>query len=153
MASGAVLTKFAERGYALTFREPNATKPLLVAYDVPQFNHVIFFSPSAKCGSLAFHLPSKVLLFLYSSLAYRPLLIFLLLYSLCGRSFLTNSPHAPATKRKPDDSTRTGANADAILRTRVRSNPPTTKHPAHLALPQARGPTHRRTHLRALFWF
>ena len=57
MASGAVLTKFAERGYELTFREPNATKPLLVAYDVPQFNHVIFFSPSAKCMSFAFPPP------------------------------------------------------------------------------------------------
>lgn len=47
-ASAAALTKFVERGYELTFRGPKATEPLLVAYDAPQFNHVVFFSPSAK---------------------------------------------------------------------------------------------------------
>ena len=55
IASAAALTKFAERGYELTFREPKATEPPLVAYDVPQFNHVILFSPSATCASSPVH--------------------------------------------------------------------------------------------------
>ncbi|PVG02191.1 Dolichyl-diphosphooligosaccharide-protein glycosyltransferase 48kDa subunit [Serendipita vermifera] len=36
------------RGYELSFREPKAEKPLLVEYDVPNFDHVIYFTPTTK---------------------------------------------------------------------------------------------------------
>ena len=38
-----------ERGFDLTFREPKAEKPSLTEDDVPQFSHVIFFTPTTKC--------------------------------------------------------------------------------------------------------
>ncbi|PFH53596.1 hypothetical protein AMATHDRAFT_54790 [Amanita thiersii Skay4041] len=36
------------QGFDLTFRAPKATKPLLLAYDVPSFSHVILFNLEAK---------------------------------------------------------------------------------------------------------
>ena len=38
-----------ERGYDLTFREPKDKTPLVIEDDVPQFSHVILFSPTTKC--------------------------------------------------------------------------------------------------------
>ncbi|CAG7846645.1 Dolichyl-diphosphooligosaccharide--protein glycosyltransferase 48 kDa subunit Short=Oligosaccharyl transferase 48 kDa subunit; AltName: Full=Oligosaccharyl transferase beta subunit 1 {ECO:0000312/WormBase:T09A5.11}; Flags: Precursor [Serendipita indica DSM 11827] len=37
-----------ERGYQLTFRTPKQDKPLLVEYDVPNYDHVILFAPTTK---------------------------------------------------------------------------------------------------------
>ncbi|EJD06283.1 Dolichyl-diphosphooligosaccharide-protein glycosyltransferase [Fomitiporia mediterranea MF3/22] len=37
-----------DRGFKLTFRDPKAKEPLLVEDDIPQFNHVIFFTPTTK---------------------------------------------------------------------------------------------------------
>ncbi|KIM28805.1 hypothetical protein M408DRAFT_329251 [Serendipita vermifera MAFF 305830] len=36
------------RGYDLTFRAPKEERPLLVEYDVPNYDHVIYFAPSTK---------------------------------------------------------------------------------------------------------
>ncbi|OAX35296.1 Dolichyl-diphosphooligosaccharide-protein glycosyltransferase [Rhizopogon vinicolor AM-OR11-026] len=37
-----------KRGYSLTFRAPKDASPAITDYDVPNFDHVIFFSPEAK---------------------------------------------------------------------------------------------------------
>ncbi|KAL5512057.1 WBP1 [Sanghuangporus vaninii] len=37
-----------ERGFKLTFREPKAKAPLVIEDDIPQFSHVVFFTPTTK---------------------------------------------------------------------------------------------------------
>lgn len=40
------------RGYELTFRAPNEERPLLAEYDIPNYDHVVFFTPTTKCESV-----------------------------------------------------------------------------------------------------
>ncbi|KAF8126565.1 Dolichyl-diphosphooligosaccharide--protein glycosyltransferase subunit WBP1 [Boletus edulis] len=40
-----------KRGYDLTFRAPKDASPAVAAYDVPNYAHVILFTPDTKCTS------------------------------------------------------------------------------------------------------
>ena len=46
-----VTLSLAARGYDLTFRAPKEESPLLVEYDVPNYDHIIYFAPTTKCES------------------------------------------------------------------------------------------------------
>lgn len=49
LVTGAVLTRYPERGFDLTFRAPKADTPPILQDDVPTFSHIILFAPDTKC--------------------------------------------------------------------------------------------------------
>ena len=41
-------SRLEQRGYKLTFRAPKDVSPAIIEYDVPQFSHIILFTPETK---------------------------------------------------------------------------------------------------------